>query len=234
VPRDPVSKGAERRRAWPTARRRLWAGIVGLQLAGATIASLAQEPRESRLEDMACLAALADLGVQAEPATIDPVEEDCGVEQPVRLRSLASDGAVLEFAETPTLACGFAVVLSRWLAESAIPAARSHLGQLPAKVLVGPGHACRPRNQQPGAELSVHAFGIALDIRGFELPDGEQIMIEPGDHAAAERTFLEALRTSACDYFTTVLGPGSDRYHSDHLHVDLERHGRSDQDRICQ
>jgi hypothetical protein len=101
-------------------------------------------------------------------------------------------------------------------------------------VLVGPGYACRPRNQQPGAELSVHAFGIALDIRGFELADGQQILIGPEDRPAPERVFLDALRTSACGYFTTVLGPGSDAHHADHLHVDLASHGSSDHYRICE
>jgi hypothetical protein len=203
-------------------------GVLGMHLM-ATAAS-AQEP----LENMACLAELADLGVQAEPATIDPVEDECVVEQPVRLRSIANARQTLQFAETPILACGFAMVLTRWLAKIAIPTAFYHLGQPATKVLVGPGYACRPRNQQPGAELSVHAFGIALDIRGVELADGEQILIAPEARTASERLFLDALRTSACGYFTTVLGPGSDPHHEDHLHVDLASHGSSDHYRICE
>ena len=204
-----------------------------MQLVGMNGAGVAQEP----LDDMACLAALADLGVQAEPATIEPAEQDCVVEQPVRLHGVASGRHTLGFVETPILACGFATVLTRWLAEIAIPTALYHLGQPAAKVLVGPGYACRPRNQQPGAELSVHAFGIALDIRGFELADGGQVLIEPpdgADRAAPERAFLAGLRTSACGYFTTVLGPGSDPHHEDHLHVDLASHGSSDHYRICE
>jgi hypothetical protein len=203
-------------------------GVLGMHLI-ATAAS-AQEP----LENMACLAELADLGVQAEPATIDPVEDECVVEQPVRLRSIANARQTLDFVETPIVACGFAMVLTRWLAEIAIPTAFYHLGQPATKVLVGPGYACRPRNQQLGAELSVHAFGIALDIRGFELSDGEQVLIEPEARTAPERLFLDAVRTSACGYFTTVLGPGSDPHHEDHLHVDLASHGSSDHYRICE
>jgi hypothetical protein len=204
--------------------------IVGVVLVGSHAAGHAQEP----LEEMGCLAALADLGVQAEPATIDPVEDECVVEQPVRLRSIANARQTLQFAETPILACGFAMVLTRWLAEIAIPTAFYHLGQPATQVLVGPGYACRPRNQQPGAELSVHAFGIALDIRGFELADGQQILIAPEHRTGPERAFLDGLRTSACGYFTTVLGPGSDRYHEDHLHVDLASHGSSGHYRICE
>jgi hypothetical protein len=204
-----------------------------MQLFGTIAAPAAREP----LDHMACLAALADLGVQAEPATIGPAEEDCVVDQPVLLRSTASGRQMLEFVETPTLACGFATVLTRWLAEIAVPTALYHFDRPAAKVLVGPGYACRPRNRQPDAELSVHAFGIALDIRGFELADGEQILIEPpddADRAAPQRDFLDGLRTSACGYFTTVLGPGSDPFHEDHLHVDLAAHGSSDRYRICE
>jgi hypothetical protein len=40
------------------------------------------------------------------------------------------------------------------------------------------------------------------------------------------------LRKSVCARFTTVLGPGSDGYHEDHVHVDLaERRGGY---RICE
>ena len=159
------------------------------------------------------------------------------VEQPVRLRSIARGRERLEFVETPVLACGFATVLTRWLAQIAIPTAPYDFGQPIARILVGPGYACRPRDQQPGAELSVHGFGIALDIRGFELADGEQVMIEPpqgSDRPAPQRAFLDGLRTSACGYFTTVLGPGSDPFHADHLHVDLASHGSSDRYRICE
>jgi hypothetical protein len=207
--------------------------IVGMLLVDSNAAGYAQEA----LEDMTCLAALADLGVQVEPATIEPANEDCVVEQPVRLKSVASERHTLEFIETPILACGFATVLTRWLAEIAIPTALYHFERPAAKVLVGPGYACRPRNQQPGAELSVHAFGMALDIRGFELADGEQVLIgapDEADRAAPERAFLDGLRTSACGYFTTVLGPGSDPLHEDHLHVDLASHGSSDHYRICE
>jgi hypothetical protein len=44
--------------------------------------------------------------------------------------------------------------------------------------------------------------------------------------------FREGLRKSACAQFTTVLGPGSDGSHEDHIHVDiLERRGGY---RICE
>jgi len=38
---------------------------------------------------------------------------------------------------------------------------------------------------------------------------------------ALERGLRESLKASACARFTTVLGPGSDGYYEDHIHVDL-------------
>jgi hypothetical protein len=52
--------------------------------------------------------------------------------------------------------------------------------------------------------------------------------------APAEAAFLAAVRTTACGYFLTVLGPGSDAAHAEHLHVDLGLHGRTANYRICE
>jgi hypothetical protein len=39
---------------------------------------------------------------------------------------------------------------------------------------------------------------------------------------------------AACGWFTTILDPGSDPAHADHLHVDIQQHGSSGRYRICQ
>jgi hypothetical protein len=48
------------------------------------------------------------------------------------------------------------------------------------------------------------------------------------------RNVVDSVRAAACGWFTTVLGPGSDAEHTDHLHVDIALHGTSDRYRICQ
>ena len=61
------------------------------------------------------------------------------------------------------------------------------------------------------------------------------VAIEPKKNGATnpgELAFLASVRQSACKRFTTVLGPGSDAEHGDHLHVDLR--GRNGGYRICQ
>jgi hypothetical protein len=46
--------------------------------------------------------------------------------------------------------------------------------------------------------------------------------------------YIDALRRAACGWFTTVLGPGSDAAHADHLHLDREPRGRDGESRLCQ
>ncbi|HEX2725887.1 MAG TPA: extensin family protein, partial [Beijerinckiaceae bacterium] len=74
-------------------------------------------------------------------------------------------------------------------------------------------------------------FANAIDISGF---DFGRKNVQIGDHPAetAPALFQAAIRSQACAYFTTVLGPGSDAAHATHLHLDLR--GRKGNHRICQ
>ena len=88
-------------------------------------------------------------------------------------------------------------------------------------------------NGQPGAHISEHAFGNALDIAAFVLADGHRITVKDGwNGSPEEQGFLRDVQGSACDQFTTVLAPGSNQFHYDHIHVDLMR--RASGRRICQ
>ena len=94
-------------------------------------------------------------------------------------------------------------------------------------------YSCRGMNGDPHAPISEHAFGNALDVAAFTLADGRKITVRDGWHGAPEeRAFLHDAHASACRLFATVLAPGSNAFHYDHIHVDLRRHesGRS----ICE
>ncbi|PNE10901.1 MAG: hypothetical protein CR217_11905 [Beijerinckiaceae bacterium] len=69
--------------------------------------------------------------------------------------------------------------------------------------------------------------------RSFELASGEILPIKPNGDEHLRGT-VDAIRVAACGWFTTVLGPGSDAAHAEHLHVDILQHGSSDRYRICQ
>jgi hypothetical protein len=88
-------------------------------------------------------------------------------------------------------------------------------------------------NGNPNAHISEHAFGNALDIAAFVLADGRTVTVEQGWRGAPEEQgFLRDVQAAACELFTTVLAPGSNVYHYNHIHVDLMR--RASGRRICQ
>jgi len=79
-------------------------------------------------------------------------------------------------------------------------------------------YECRGRNRVRAAALSEHGRADALDIRAFKLADGRELGLTD---VKVERDWREKIRSTACARFSTVLGPGSDGYHEEHIHVDL-------------
>jgi Extensin-like protein C-terminus len=88
-------------------------------------------------------------------------------------------------------------------------------------------YSCRGMNGNPSAHISEHAFGNAMDIAAFTLADGRRIVVKDGWHGLPEEQgFLRDVQGAACRTFNTVLAPGSNRFHYDHIHVDLMRRAR--------
>jgi hypothetical protein len=131
------------------------------------------------------------------------------------------------------LACPIVSALDRWFANAVQPAAQKWFNQPVVEIKQISAYSCRGMNGQAGAHISEHAFGNALDIAAFVLADGHRITVKNGWHGSAEEQgFLRDVQGSACDQFTTVLAPGSNQFHYDHIHVDLMR--RASGRRICQ
>lgn len=132
-----------------------------------------------------------------------------------------------------TLACPVVSALDRWVTESVQPAAVRWFGEQVVAIKQISSYSCRGMNGQPGAHISEHAFGNALDIAAFTLADGRQITVREGWHGRPEEQgFLHDVQLAACEQFTTVLAPGSNVYHYNHIHVDLMR--RASGRRICE
>ena len=168
----------------------------------------------------ACRRALEAAGVVAEPAAEFSGDDQCILEDPVALAAVGAHTGNVGLPGRPTLECRFAAVFGDWLREVVNPVAASLLGSHVDAVVTGPGHQCRRR--AGGGPLSEHALGNAIDVTAIRLIDGRSIRIEDlVDAVGPEREFLRAISASACGYFTTVLGPGSDADHSDHLHLDM-------------
>jgi len=132
-----------------------------------------------------------------------------------------------------TLACPIVSALDRWLADSVQPAAMRWFGARVVEIKQISAYSCRGMNGNSRAHISEHAFGNALDIAGFTLADGRHVSVKDGwKGMPEEQGFLRDVQAAACQQFTTVLAPGSNVYHYDHIHVDLMR--RASQRVICQ
>jgi hypothetical protein len=134
---------------------------------------------------------------------------------------------------TATLACPIVSALDRWLADSVQPAAQRWFGTRVVEIKQISAYSCRGMNGNPSAHISEHAFGNALDIAAFTLADGRRISVKDGwKGMPEEQGFLRDVQGAACQQFNTVLAPGSNRFHYDHIHVDLMR--RASRRIICQ
>lgn len=132
----------------------------------------------------------------------------------------------ISLAPAATLACPLVSALDNWMASGVQPAAQRWFGQRVVEIKQISAYSCRSMNNQHGAPISEHAFGNALDVAAFTLADGRKITVREGWHGAPEeRAFLHDVHASACRVFATVLAPGSNAFHYDHMHVDLARHG---------
>ncbi len=152
----------------------------------------------------------------------------CGGSDMVELNAvLLNDRGRIALKPPPVLRCTMAESLAAWLRDEAAPLA-GKLGAALRAVETYDDFSCRGRNRVAGAKLSEHGKGNAVDVRAFTLADGRTLQLTD---AALALDFRTALREAACHRFTTVLGPGSDGYHENHIHLDLAE--RTNGYRIC-
>lgn len=146
----------------------------------------------------------------------------CGMEHPFKVSAL-NDGTI-GIEPKATLACPMIRELDVWLAEVVQPAAMAWYGAPVVAIKQISSYSCRGMNGQAGAKISEHAFGNALDVAGFRFANGQDISVKNGWRGPTEaRGFLLQVQAGACEAFTTVLAPGSNVFHYDHIHVDLMR-----------
>jgi Extensin-like protein C-terminus len=155
----------------------------------------------------------------------------CGVDKPLKVRALA-DGTI-NIGPIATIGCPMTVALEGWVQDAVQPAALAWFGAPVSEIKQISAYYCRTKNSKPGASLSEHAFGNALDIAGFVLVDGREITVLKGWKGdSAERGFLREIYARGCTHFKTALGPGA-KYHSDHFHFDLAHHNEDGTSRYC-
>src|SRR6202046_3611742 len=149
----------------------------------------------------------------------------CGMTRPLKV-SAFNNGAIA-VDKTLTIDCPMIPALEAWLNAIVEPDAQTRFGQKVATVNVFGAYSCRGIDNIAGARLSEHAFGNAVDVAGFTLADGRRVDFVHDWKTAdsQEAAFLHEVHAGACQYFTTVLGPGADVFHYNHIHLDLANHG---------
>jgi hypothetical protein len=164
----------------------------------------------------ACQLRLAKIAAfQPLPVLVGPGE--CGATDAVLMDTIIlTDQSRVAVMPPATLRCPMAEELAHWVREDVAPSVKS---LPPVRGLDNfDSYSCRGRNNIRAAQLSEHGKADAIDVRDFKLADGRELGLTDVN---MDKDWRLAIRASACARFSTVLGPGSDGYHEEHIHLDL-------------
>jgi len=139
----------------------------------------------------------------------------CGVSNPVEV--VAVDGVAL--SGKSVMDCNTARALKTWVKKGVKPAVGRRGGGV-ASLRVIASYSCRTRNSRPGAKISEHGKGKALDIAEITLKNGSSLNVLDDWGRGRNGKILRKAHAKACGPFGTVLGPKADKYHRDHFHLD--------------
>jgi len=163
--------------------------------------------------------------------SIAPIHEanGCGGDDLVKLEAvMLRGGQRVTLKPAATLRCEMARAVADWVRDDAAPLAES-LGSVLNGLDNFDSYECRGRNRVKGAKLSEHGKANALDVRSLDLANGTKLSLTD---RKLSRDVREKVLWSVCGRFTTVLGPGSDWYHEDHIHLDIAQ--RRNNYKLCQ
>lgn len=143
----------------------------------------------------------------------------CGLSNGVKVSEVSG----VRLSTPSIMDCTTAKALDSWVRKGVAPAV-GRLGGGVTELKVVAHYSCRTRNNRPGAKISEHGKGRAVDIAGMTLKNGAKISVLKGWRDPVQGKVLKQMHKSACGPFGTVLGPNADRYHKDHLHLDTARY----------
>ncbi|WP_460930756.1 extensin-like domain-containing protein [Shinella zoogloeoides] len=169
--------------------------------------------------ERACRQRLQKLGVKFRDVPRISRGRSCGIDWPVELSGLSGG---IQIRPAAQVNCQITEAFARWVKQELVPSTRMRYFSGVSAIHQMSSYSCRTMNSQRGAAMSEHARGNAIDVGKIVLNNGKAIAIEKkGFFAFREKGLLKSVRGDSCKYFSTVLGPGSDRFHKDHFHFDL-------------
>lgn len=178
--------------------------------------TVASKPRRAGSSGRICgVNAIRGQAISAIPGKI----RGCGISDPVRVTEVSG----VSLSQAAVMDCTTAKALNRWVRDGVFRAV-GRLGGGPSSLRVAAHYACRTRNNKPGAKISEHGRGRAIDISAVRLKNGAEISVLKGWRDPVQGKALRVMHKKACGLFGTVLGPNADRYHKDHFHLDTARH----------
>lgn len=184
----------------------------------------------SQEETAACETQLAKLEARYETAAPVSGESGCGIARTYNILSVHE----VKIEPSTQLTCETALALASWMrgiVEPSVAALGAHVRL--TKLRHASTYACRRRNNLAEGKISEHAYGHAIDIQSFEFENRDAIAVVPrAGKGTMEEAFQKTVEAGGCLYFTTALGPGSDAYHENHLHLDIAK--RQGGYRMCQ
>lgn len=180
--------------------------------------------------DSACLQDLTQAHARFQPLGSFG-EGHCSIANPVKI-----SGTDTDWSRPGILTCSMASTLVHFEAEVIQPLAMHHFGQPVRRILHLGTYDCRTQRNETtaaaarlgtskGGRLSEHARGRAIDLSGVELADGTMVTVKNQWRAGgAAGAFLHELARASCHSFNVVLTPNHDRFHQDHIHLDIGPH----------
>jgi len=198
---------------------RLAVAAVLLAVAPAALSGCAGTP--APVSGERCLEELNAHAITYHPVDIDNQKDwRCQVDTAVRVSRVE-----VPLSNPVTISCLLTTRLDTFERDVVAKLAAADLGERVSRINHLGAYSCRTG---PRDRLSQHAYGLAIDISGFQLTDGSSVSVEHDWWAPGpKRTFLHHLAKSACGYFSVVLTPSSNREHFNHMHFDIGP------DRLC-
>jgi hypothetical protein len=165
----------------------------------------------------ACLADLDAHGVAYRPIDMGEAKDPrCAVPTPVRVTAIA-----VPLSRPAAMSCFLADRLNAFERGALQKLAHDDLGASVVRIDHLGAYSCRA-NTSRRDQLSEHAYGLAIDISGFRLSNGETVsIVRDWSRPGPKRSFLHHLAHAACGYFSVVLTPDSNADHFNHFHLDL-------------